>query len=953
MNASLNKLSDFGQKAAFAMCFLSVSWIFFSCIQSEQTHVDGRERQHIDSLVYAQRGIDLLEQTRDSFIQEDNPYGLMVVCRVLGQRYCSENRFMDAVKCHKLGMGQAVLLADTLELIQALNNLGTNYRRLGILTEASTYHYRALSFCELLHDKSDKSVQKQRVISLNGIGNIYLTLDNRQLADSIFRIALKGEQQLESAVGQAINYANLGAIFESNGQTDSAWIYYRHSMKQNQEAKSDLGISLCHNSFGRLYEKNRQWDSALIEYQVSYDIMADSKDRWHWLESCLALARVHLEKGDYGKAYIYLERAKKTALDIESLEHLAQVHYLYYQWYDRKGDCRNALDNYVRSRVYTDSVMNFKNLHHAQNLRVQFVSDRHRDEINVLERSYENERRTHNYLLIASLAVILLAVTMIGFLWYFLYSRRKMIRMMRHVEEIRSSFFTNITHEFRTPLTVILGYSRLLESGTVFLKQDLQSVGQYITRQGNNLLDLVNQLLDISKVKSAVGNPEWRKGNVIPYLHMLVESFQDLARLKRIELQFLPSQNTVDMDFVPGYLQKILRNLISNALNYTPAYGKICIDAKVDNNMLKIRVSDTGKGIPEEDLPHIFDLFYQGNKEEVKEVGSGIGLSLVQKLVMSMNGTIGVESKVGVGTVFTLLLPLFHTGQECPDFRLNEVSIEKAVLTTKDDLNGDLPQGKEANEHTPLILIVEDNPDVAHYIGSLLQGRYALRYASNGRVGLELACELVPDLILTDLMMPVMDGCALLRGIRETETVNHIPVIVITARCTEEERIKGIEAGADAYLYKPFNAEELLVRVDYLLDSRRMLRSKYASAVDRQITNAEKQLNIADQQFLNRLTDIIYHQMQTGELDVETIASKMRMTRQQLTRKLQAITGESAVVYLMRVRLNKARQLLASYADMQIGDIAIKCGFEDNAYFSRIFKQYFHLTPSQYRKQLK
>lgn len=935
------------------MCLLLVSCIFFSCNQSEQTHIDRLERQYIDSLVRSQRGISALEKIRDSFIAENNPYGIMVTCRVLGQCYRSENRFMEAIKCHRLGMEQAVLLSDTLELIQALNNLGTNYRRLGILDDASTCHYRALSFCEMLSNKADKFAQKQRVISLNGIGNIYLTLDNRQLADSIFRVALQGEQRLGSALGQAINYANLGAIFESNGQTDSAWTYYRHSMQQNQKAKSDLGISLCHNSFGRLYEDECLWDSALMEYKASYDIMAGSKDRWHWLEPCLALARVHLKKADYRIAYAYLEQAEKTAVNIESLEHLAQVYYLYYQWYDRQGDYRKALDNYLQSRIYTDSVMNVKNLHHTQNLRVQFVSDRHRDEINVLERTYEDERRMHNYLLITSLAVILFAVTMIGFLWYFLYSRRKMIRVMKQVEETRSNFFTNITHEFRTPLTVILGYSRLLEDGAVLLKQDLQAMGHYITRQGSSLLNLVNQLLDISKVRSAVGNPDWRKGNIIPYMHMLVESFQDLARQKRIELRFLPSQNTVNMDFVPDYLQKILRNLISNALNYTPNYGRILIETNLADNMFEIRVADSGQGIAEEDLPHVFDLFYQGNKENVKEVGSGIGLSLVQQLVMGMNGTIEVESNVGIGTIFTLYLPLFHKGKEYPDFHLNEINIEKEVPATENNLPDNLPQGKESGENIPLILVVEDNLDVAHYIGSLLQEHYTLRYAHNGHIGLELALELVPDLILTDLMMPVMDGYALVRSIRGNETVNHIPVIVITARCTEEDRIKGIEAGADAYLYKPFNAEELLVRVSYLLDSRRMLRSKYACAVEQQVENAEKQLTVADQQFLNRLTDITYRQMKTGELDVETIASKMCITRQQLTRKLQAVTGETAVVYLMRIRLNRAKQLLESCADMQIGDIAIKCGFEDNAYFSRIFKQYFHLTPSQYRKRLK
>lgn len=201
MNVEIKYISYLYPKTVVAMCLL-ISCIFFSCNQSEQTHIDRLERQYIDSLVRSQRGIDSLEKIRDSFIAENNPYGLMVTCRVLGQCYRSDNRFIEAIKCHKLGMEQALLLSDTLELIQALNNLGTNYRRLGILNDASTYHYRALSFCETLSNKTAKFAQKQRVISLNGIGNIYLTLDNRQLADSIFRVALQGEQQLGSALGK-------------------------------------------------------------------------------------------------------------------------------------------------------------------------------------------------------------------------------------------------------------------------------------------------------------------------------------------------------------------------------------------------------------------------------------------------------------------------------------------------------------------------------------------------------------------------------------------------------------------------------------------------------------------------------------------------------------------------------------------------------------------------------
>ena len=182
----------------------------------------------------------------------------------------------------------AVEVGDTLEIVQAHNNMGTNFRRLGILNEASSHHYAALNYCDLYSDKSNKTNKKNRVVSLNGIGNVYLTLNNNRVADSVFRLALKGEQELKSAIGQAINYANIGAILEADGHIDSAWVYYNHSMEFNRQAKSDLGITLCFAHFGRLYEKEKLWDKAIKEYQAAYDLMYGSSDSWHWLESCLA-----------------------------------------------------------------------------------------------------------------------------------------------------------------------------------------------------------------------------------------------------------------------------------------------------------------------------------------------------------------------------------------------------------------------------------------------------------------------------------------------------------------------------------------------------------------------------------------------------------------------------------------------------------------------------------------
>lgn len=251
-----------------------------------------RETQAIDSILYANRCIDSLRILVNRFAQDGNTFGEMAAYNELGKCYREESRFSEAIETHKKGLMLSVRLCDTLQIIQALNNIGTNYRRIGFLEDASSYHYKALSYCEAYSDKNNKKLLKNRVISLNGIGNVFLTLENYQVADSVFRMALDGERFLGSPLGQAINYANIGSIFESKGQMDSARYYYQLSMNFNKEAKSELGISLCHTHFGRLYEKDGETDKAIDEYLKAYNTMQFSSDSWHWIESCVSLGRV-------------------------------------------------------------------------------------------------------------------------------------------------------------------------------------------------------------------------------------------------------------------------------------------------------------------------------------------------------------------------------------------------------------------------------------------------------------------------------------------------------------------------------------------------------------------------------------------------------------------------------------------------------------------------------------
>ncbi len=934
-----------------SFCFISALclWGVLLCSWQYTTskNYNLQERKSIDSVITATHDMDSLCHRLKYYESKKNRLGAMLVNKELGKRSREMARFNEAIKYHRNGLRLAMEIKDTLEAIQALNNIGTNFRRMGILDEASTFHYGALLLCEQYSDKKDYTAQKNRLVSLNGIGNIHLTLDNRETADSVFRVALRGEHKLKSELGQAINYANLGAIFEAKGMMDSALAYYQYSMEHNRAAKSTLGISLCHTHFGRLFEQKGQWENALREYRSAYDLMEGSSDRWHWLEACLALARVNISKGDIGTAKEYLELAEKVSHETRSWEHISEVYRLKYLCYEKQGNCQSALNSYILSRAYADSVRNAENQNHIQNLRVNYEREKNHRELSLIQENYQMERRTKNIFLISTLFVVFIMVVALGFLGYALRMKSRNQQMMRRMEKVRNNFFTNVTHEFRTPLTVILGLSEQLQnSGTT--NKELSSGLSTIARQGRSILALVNQLLEISKVRSEVGEPEWYHDDAVAYIRMIIENYHAYARQKQIDLRLIPSDAVIMMDFVPEYFCKIIRNLLSNAFKFTPKGGVIILTIERHNETLVIRVADSGIGISAEDIPHIFDTFYQGENSNT-DIGTGIGLAMVRQMVKGMEGEVSVESTPDKGSTFTVTMPLKHG-----DTILEKWSPEKqmkadidCLTLMEEDTEGEIMTDSD-NTSLPTVLIVEDNADVSYYIGGLLKEHYRLLYARDGEEGIEKANEYIPDLIITDLMMPEKDGAQLCREVRSSEALNHIPVIVITAKCSEEDRVQLLDIGADAYLYKPFNTDELQVRVVRLLEQRRLLREKYSRAMH-EGTAQSVDLSLSDKSFLTRLNDVVYAMMGNSGLSSDMVADKMCMSLSQLNRKVKAITGFSSSGYILQMRLDKAKRMLAS-SEIPVGDIAMKCGFPEISYFSRVFKQTFRMTPSQYRK---
>ena len=931
---------------------LAAAFLAASC-HKDTEHVDVL-RSQVDSAVYSAGDTDSLSALFAAYGREGNSYGEMAAALELGKRLRNESRFYDAIDVHKKGLAAAEKLRDTLQIVQALNNIGTNYRRLGILDEASSWHYRALSLCDQYsgtRNPEDRKALKNRVVSLNGIGNVQLTMGNDVEAEKAFRQALSGETSLGSALGQAINYANLGSILESRDMKDSARFYYEKSLEFNRMAKSDMGISLCYAHFGRLAEKEGDYANAIEEYRKAYEIMEGSSDVWHWLESAVSLVRAYINAGDLDRASFYLGKATKEAERISSMEYLAEVNRLDYLIQKQRGNSALALKSYVRSREYADSVTSEKNLNHIQNVRVGYERERKQNEIEMLNRSWEAERRSRNALLTMSLIALLLTVATIAVLIYLITLRNRNQKMLKEMETMKSNFFTNITHEFRTPLTVIHSAAGHIMKETP-VDSPLHRDAEDIMRHGKSLLSLINQILDIAKLSSGSRcRPEYCRGDIVGYVTMICECHRPYARTRDISIIYSPAEPSVEMDFIPEYVKQTVSNLLSNAIKFSAEGRHIMLTSKCKDGDFILTVCDEGKGMAPEVLRNIFRPFYQAPDQSMS-IGTGVGLSIVKLDVEAMNGRIEVHSAVGKGTVFIVALPLSCGEKLNRHFDFNDYvqpCAIREVVETECEANEDVVH--EGMENATRILIVEDTPEVARLQMSQLNSDFNYYFAQNGAEGLERAAAIVPDLIITDVMMPGMDGFEFCRRLRASGALNHIPVIMVTAKCTHEDKMAGLEAGADAFLEKPFHADELNVRVVKLLEQRSLLQQKWRSAIDdgaRDLSGIPE----SSRKFINDFTDAVNNCLKTGELDHNTIADALCITRIQLNRKVKAITGLTTTEYISRIRISLAKKLLDN-PDMLIGDIAQRCGVEDVAYFSSFFKKATGYTPSGWRNRRK
>lgn len=931
-------------------------FVFSMSCSSEKNEqkTDDFKQSYTEKLNKFSRNEDSLVKMLHQQIELKNDTGIMLSYKHLGKNQRENAKFSVAIESHQSYLNLALKLKDTLEVIQAFNDLGTDFRRIGAMTEASNYHYQALHYADAFSDVQNTG-RKARVMALNGIGNISLQLGYNADAEKYFRKALKEEKALGSEVGQAINYANLGSIFKNQQQYDSARIYYRYSLEKNIQAKSILGIGLCHIHLGNLYKIEKKNHLAQEEFQKAYNLMENFSDRWHWLNACIALANIHLESNNFSEYEKYIHLAEETAKKIESPRHIAQIYELKHDYAVKQDDFQQALQYYKHSIAMQDSVQGIKNSNHYMDLRVNYEREQNSRQLKQIEAEKNNKELERQRIVKITWGVVLAGIVLSGLLYYAYYQRTRSNRLLEEMERARSDFFTNLTHEFRTPLTVIQGLNRQLQHRKNISEKDKIKFRDAINRQSENLLKLVNQLLEIAKLKGGTDKPEWKRADIVSYLRMTAEIFRLYAAEKAVNLVFYTDVATLQMDFVPFYMDKIVSNLLSNAVKHTNSGDKIdFIIAKNPNTeSVIIRVSDNGEGIQREELKHIFDLFYQSPNAK-NAAGTGIGLAFSKMLVERMHGKIEVESELGKGATFTITLPLKN--KEIKDITITEnITSELTLPTVEPDIELPIEVVTSDDKNIiipdlPIVLVVEDNKDVTLYIKSLLKTKYNIITAKDGKDGIEMAEQCMPDVVITDVMMPVKNGYEFCKEMKESLLLNHIPIVMLTAKTSEEDHLQGLKYGVEAYIRKPFQEEELLIRIENILESRKILKEKYLKAIETSVSDSHLH-NDNNLKFLQKVINVIHSNLNNPDFNATFLADKMAMSTSQLSRKLNQITGFSTTSYILQVKLSKAKTMLHD-ATVSLGAVSDTCGFYDLSYFSRIFKKEFGMSPSQYQKNI-
>ena len=915
-------------KLHFYLIFLLVSQVLFSCNLKQDLIAE--------EIVAAQQKAD----RRDSLIAQ------VKELNIKGTAVRNVGDYKDALNIHFEALNLAEAAEDTLGMIYSLNNIGTDLRRTYSNIEASTYHYLALE----MSARNNKYL-KNRARAMNGLGNIFLALKKGEQAQSYFKQALAIEKELKSNLGQAINYANLAETYNMRNDLDSALYYYDESLKQNKVIESNIGEAICKRSMGLIYYEKGRPSHALELLKEAYELMEHSKDAFHKLEVQISLAETLINLGKTNDAEPHVNEILSLANEINLYDYQQKGYKLLAILKQKQGLFRHAFEAKEMGILYRDSVL-------ALNSDVRILE---------LENRYKGKEAAQQILLLTTekasaekiktdqqrifFLLILLLSVFIGFLYYRYNNKLKVSKELKKINEIKSRFFGNVSHEFRTPLTLIKGpLEKWLDSD---LPNDLEKDARIMLRNSERLLFLVDQLLSLSRVDSGNFKINSQYADISLALKGIGNFFLHIANESDFNYQINiedSGENWVDLHII----EIIVTNLLSNALKFTDEKGDISLIGIKSADEYILKVTNSSKNLTSEELSKLFDRFYTKGPSHYS--GTGIGLSLVKELCTLYNAKLSVEHNDKKEIVFTVVFPPLEDGQLITaDEALDNVSIDKYQViregSSKPTVTEDkIEETKEALfSEKPLLLIVEDNDDLRNYMVDSFKEGYRTIEAKDGEEGISAAIEHIPDIIITDIMMPTIDGLELCDTLKTDPATNHIPIIILTALNEERDLLAGLKNKADDYVTKPFGANILKQKVKNLIDVRKLLSQKYRQEFI--IKPFDLLISGGEDSFAQSLKHVIENEITNPDFGVEQFCEVAAMSRAQLYRKLKATVDMSVSEFIRVHRVKLASQLLKN-ENLNVTDVCYSSGFTDTSYFSKSFKEVFKVPPAVYRKKL-
>lgn len=774
--------------------------------------------------------------------------------------------------------------------------------------------------------KVDKELGDDKLISsdLNSLAAIYMAVQQPEPGIKYIEKAIALERKMRRPDRLAIRLGLGAELHLMNNEPDKAMEMINEAYELDKRNGKDEKAAVRLIVKASILQHQNRIDEAHKTLLKALPVLEQSTNTYSLADCYNQLGAVTDKLGDRKTAMEYYKKA--LALSIKSGSPKTERDAERGLWETMRDDNPSvAMLHLERYTALTDSMYNKMALVRTE---VMEATTKYIEQTELNENTHRMGRLIQ---MVAIIFAIMMAVMIAG-LFYAWRKSKGALDLQRQTQAMRDRFFTNITNELETPLTVIMNAGHQLQDAGKMSAEESKRTGEIIVNHGNNMLTLVNKMLDLEKVKSAVQQPELKTGDVVMFVRLLVENFTNDAHCKLITLDFNSPMTSWMVEFAPDYIRRIGHALISNALKYTPRNGNVTVSlAAIEPGKMRLIVSDTGKGIPTEEIGRIFEPMYQSINGDDDGVGTSMDLSLVNQLVESLHGTVTVESKPNQGTKFILDIPVGVVES-------NDIT---PSLTWKDSATA------KDIKHLPMAFIVENNEQVAYFIANILKGKFNVRFARDGSEALRNAQDLVPDLIITNMMMPVMDGWELIRRLREDPALNYIPIIAMTAKTTERERMSCYSAGADNVVVKPFNSSELRMLAEKLVKQHKIVREHYLKTSGN--GSSDEPYSKEDKEFISKLIDVIHAQMAKDDIDMEHIAAALSISSKQLRSRVVAITGQNPSAYVLQVRLNYARRMI-SLDNTPLTVIASKCGFQSLSHFSKAFKQQFGVSPLQYRK---